>query len=192
MAFFEDLPVGKLTVTGGGSIGTLPTVTGLTVSHKQVGPLVHSTFTLAGVPQTVVNGTEYQGTKLFTFPEGRISVLGVTATLAQTTTSALASTLNASSTGAVALGSVTASNVSLTSTMVDFAPSTAFTSSATINVAGTAVKPVLAAPAHFDGSSTPIAFFLNSAFATTTDVDADATQTWAGTIAVTWILVGDF
>lgn len=192
MSQFEDLTVGKLTLTGGGSIGTLAAVTGLTATHKQLGPYVLSTFTLAAVAQAVVNGTEYQGTKLFTFPAGRVSVLDVTSTLAQTTTSALASTLNASSTGGVALGSVTASNVSLTSTMVDLAPSTAFTSSATINVAGTAVKPVLAAPAHFDGTTTASAMFLNSAFGTTTDVDADATMSWTGTVAVLWFSPGNF
>jgi hypothetical protein len=192
MSFFEDLTVGKVTLTGGGTIGTLASVSGLTAKHKQAGILVQSTFTLADVAQDVVNGTEYQGTKLYDFPEGRILVLGVTASLAQKTTSTLASTLNASSTGAVALGTATASNVSLTSTMVDLLPSTAFTSSATINVAGTAVTAALAASAQFDGTSTAKSMYLNSAFATTTDVDADATQTFTGTVTVTWLSLGDF
>jgi len=192
MSMFEDLVVGKITMTGGGVIGTLPAVTGLSVAHKQLGPFIQSVFTLTAIAQAVVNGTEYQGTKIFTFPTGRISVLDVTSTLAQTTTSVLASTLNASSTGAIALGSVTASNVSLTSTMVDLAPSTAFTSSGTINVAGTAVKPVLGAPAHFDGTGTATPVWLNTAFATTGDVDADATQTITGTISIIWANVGNF
>jgi hypothetical protein len=192
MSFFEDLTVGKVTLTGGGTIGTLAAVSGLTAKHKQAGILVQSTFTLTDVAQDVVNGTEYQGTKLYDFPEGRILVLGVTASLAQKTTSTLASTLNASSTGAVALGTATASNVSLTSTMVDLLPSTAFTSSATINVAGTAVTAALAASAQFDGTSTAKSMYLNSAFATTTDVDADATQTFTGTVTVTWLSLGDF
>lgn len=192
MAFYEDLPVGKLTVTGGGAIGTLASVAGLTVLHKQLGPIIQSTFTLTNVAQAVLDGTEYQSTQLFTFPQGRISVLDVTATLAQKTTSAIATTLNSGVTGALALGSAAASNVSLTSTMVNLAPSTAFTTSTTINVAGTAVKPVLGAPAHLDGSTTPVPMYLNSAYATTTDVDGNATQTWTGTIVVTWINVGNF
>lgn len=177
----------------GASPTGLAVVTGLTaIDNTRDGVLHQTVFTLSGVAQAVVNGTEYQGTKLFTFPEGRVHVLGVTAKLTQTTTSAVASTLNASSTGAVALGTVTASNVSLTSTMVDLAPSTAFTSSATINVAGTAVGFALAASAQFDGTTTAKEMYLNSAFATTTDVDADATMTWSGTITLTWHFLGDY
>lgn len=157
-----------------------------------IGPVRQTVLTLSGVGQTIVNGTEYQSTKIYDFPEGRILVLGVTASLQQTTTSTLASTLNASSTGAVSLGTAAASNTTLSGTMVDLLPSTAFTSSATINVAGTAVTNALAAAAQFNGTSTPVDVYLNSAFATTTDVDADATQTWSGTVTITWVNLGDY
>lgn len=166
-------------------------VTGL--SATTVGDVTQQvTFTLTNVAQTVVNGTEYQSTKLYDFPAGRILVLGVTATLAQKTTSALASTLNASSTGAVSLGTAAASATTLSTTMVDLLPSTAFTSSATINVAGTSVSAALAASAHFDGTTTAKSMYLNSAYATTTDVDADATQTFTGTITLTFVNLGDY
>lgn len=162
------------------------------VKHEQFGPICKTTLTLANVSQTVTNGTEYQSTQIYDFPEGRVLVLGVTATLQQKTTSALATTINASSTGAIALGTAAASNVSLTSTMVDLLPSTAFTSSATINVAGTAVSAALGASAHFDGTSTAKDMYLNTAYATTTDVDGNGTQTISGTIVVTWINLGDY
>lgn len=168
-----------------------PSVSTVTAKHEQFGSLCKTTLTLANVAQAVVNGTEYQGTKIYDFPACRLLVLGVTATLQQKTTSALASTLNASSTGAISLGTATASNVSLTGTMVDLLPSTAFTSSATINVAGTAVSAALAASAQFDGTSTAKDVFLNTAYATTTDVDADATQTISGTVVITWVNLGD-
>ena len=171
---------------------TQPATGKITYKAEQFGALNYVKLTLDNVPQTVVNGTEYQGTKIYTFPEGRILVLGVTATLKQKTTSALASTLNASSTGAIALGTATASNVSLTSTMVDLLPSTAFTSSATVNVAGTAVKAALAASAHFDGTTTAKSIYLNTAYATTTDVDGDATQTISGTINLVFVFLGDY
>lgn len=167
-------------------------VSTVTAKHEQFGPFIKTTLTLDNVAQSVVNGTEYQGTKLYDFAQGRILVLGVTATLQQKTTSALASTLNASSTGAIALGTATASNVSLTSTMVDLLPSTAFTSSATVNVAGTAVSAALAASAHFDGTSTAKDIYLNTAYATTTDVDGNATQTISGTIVLCWVSLGDY
>ena len=171
---------------------TQPATGKITYKAEQFGALNYVKLTLDNVPQTVVNGTEYQGTKIYTFPEGRILVLGVTATLKQKTTSALASTLNASSTGAIALGTATASNVSLTSTMVDLLPSTAFTSSATVNVAGTAVSAALAASAQFDGTTTAKSMYLNTAYATTTDVDGDATQTISGTINFVFVYLGDF
>lgn len=150
------------------------------------------TFTLADVAQAVVNGTEYQSTKLFDFTKGRVHVLGVVGTVAQKTTSAIASTLHASSVGALAFGTAAASNVALTGAMVDLLPSTAFASSATINVAGTAVSAALAAAAQFDGTTTAKSIYLNTAFATTADVAADATQTISGTVTVTYIDLGAY
>lgn len=169
-----------------------PATGSIKIKRETFGFLHQTTLTLDNVPQTVVNGTEYQGTKLFTFPEGRIAVLGVTARLQQKTTSTLASTLNASSTGAIALGTATASSTTLATTMVDLLPSTAFTSSATVNVAGTAVTAALAAMAQFDGTTTAKSMYLNTAYATTTDVDGDATQTISGTITFTWAWLGDY
>ena len=171
--------------------GTLATVTGLTSNEFQCGPFRRTRFILAAMPQAVVNGTEYQGTKIFTFPEGRIYVLGCVASLAETTTSDVASTLNSAVTGALALGTSTASNVALTGAMVDIAPSTAFTTSASTNVAGAAAAPVLAAAAFFDGTGTAKEVYLNSGFATTGDIDLDATMTWTGYIELTWINLGD-
>lgn len=164
---------------------------GVSAKHVAIGGYVQTTLTLNNVAQTVVNGTEYQGTKIYDFPETRMWVVGVVATLQQKTTSTLASTLNASSTGAIALGTATASATTLASAMVDFLPSTAFTSSATVNVAGTAVSAVLAAAAFFDGTGTAKDLYLNTAYATTTDVDGDATQTISGTIVITWLNLGD-
>lgn len=162
----------------------------VTAVEKGNGITHQTVLTLTDVVQAVVNGTEYQGTKIYDFPEGRILVLGVVASLAQKTTSAILTTLN-SGTGAIALGTATASNVSLTGAMVDLLPSTAFTSSATINVAGAAVAAALAAAAQFDGTGTAKDVYLNTAYATTTDVDADATQTISGTVTITWINLGD-
>jgi hypothetical protein len=170
---------------------TQPASGSIAVNREQFGPLTQLTFTLNNVAQSVVNGTEYQSTLLYTFPEGRINVMGVVASLQQKTTSVLASTLNASSTGAIALGTVAASATTLATTMVDLLPSTAFTSSATINVAGTAVTAALGASAQFDGTATAKKMYLNTAYATTADVDADATQTISGTITLTFLYLGD-
>lgn len=168
-----------------------PAVSTVEAKHFQLGPFVHTRLRLNNVAQTVVNGTEYQGTKIYDFPEGRILVLGCVATLQQKTTSDPTTTLNASVTGAIGVGTATASATTLATTMQDIIPTTAFTSSATINVAGTAVSAALAASAQFDGTGTAKDLFLNTAYATTGDVDADATQTISGWIKITWINLGD-
>jgi hypothetical protein len=171
----------------------LPVISGLTAVDNCLDGVIHQTvFTLADVTQTLPNSGQYVGTKLYDFPAGRISVLGVTASLAEKTTSAIASTLNASKTGALALGTATASSTTLDSTMADLLPSTAWTSSATINVAGSAVTGALASAAQFDGTATAIDMYLNAAVATDGDLDADATIAWSGTITVTWINLGDY
>lgn len=175
-------------------IGFIPSAVQAYVSTVEKGDgVTHQTvFTITDLPQAVINGTEYQGTQIYNFPEGRILVMGSTMSIAQTTTSALASTLNASSTGALGIGTATASSTTLSTTMVDLMPSTAFTSSATIDVAGTAVGAALAASAQFDGTTTAKDVFVNTAYATTTDVDGDATQTLSGTITITWQNLGNY
>lgn len=175
------------------SVGTVPQALQATCAATEAGDgVIHqTTLTLTDLAQAVVNGTEYQGTKIYNFPAGRILVLGVTASIAQKTTSAIASTLNSGVTGALAIGTATASSVTLNSTMANLLPSTAYTTSTTIDVAAAAVGAALAASAQFDGTSTPIDVYINTAYATTTDIDADATQTLTGTVKITWINLGD-
>ena len=166
-------------------------VTGL--SAVSIGDVVKQvTFTLTNVAQALPNADQFKGTKLFDFPAGRINVLGVVATLAQKTTSALAGTLNASSAGVLSLGTTTAASTTLDGTQADLLPSTAFTSSATINVAGTAVSAALATAAQFDGTTTAKSLFLNSAYVADGLVDADATQSFTGTITLTYVNLGDY
>lgn len=176
------------------SVGAVPQTLQATCVATEAGDgVVHqTTLTLAALAQTVVNGTEYQGTKVYGFPAGRILVLGVTASIAQTTTSVIADTLNAGVTGALGIGTATASATTLATTMVDLLPSTAFTTSTTINVAAAASTASLAASAQFDGTGTAKDVYINTAYATTGDVDADATQTLSGTVKITWINLGDY
>lgn len=196
-AFADDI-LGRRTSQTVSSVGTVATPTSGTITavHKAGGGMIgYSTFTLTSVLQNVVNGTEYQGTKIWTFPSGiKARVLQAYIDIAQKTTSDLTTTLNASVTGAISLGTATASSTTLSSTMANLVASTAFTSSATINVAGTAVSGYF--DANNDGSETlvvdttssDVSIYLNTAYATTTDVDADATQTLTGTVYLTWLL----
>ena len=181
-----------LTQSGASPTG-LAVVSGLTAVDNTRDGVIHQTvFTLVNVAQAVVNATEYQSTLLYTFPAGRIHVLGVTGSLAEKTTSVILDTLNGGKTGALGLGTAAASATTLATTMVDLAPSTSFLTSTVINVSAAAVGFALAANAQFDGTGTAIPMYLNSAFATTGDVDANATIAWNGTITVTWCYLGDY
>lgn len=169
------------------------TKTGATVTASEygVGEKVHTTvLTLAALPQAIVNtSAEYKGTLVYTFPAGRILLLGALASVAQTTTTTIATSIAAGATGAFSLGSAAASATSLTSTMVDMLPSTAYTSSATIDVQAAVAKGALAASAQFDGTTTPVPVYFNSAIATGS---IDGAQTWNGTLTLTWMSMGDY
>jgi hypothetical protein len=167
-------------------------VTGLSAVNVSQNLIQQVTFTLADVGQTLPNTGQYIGTQLYTFPAGRILVLGCVATLQEKTTSAILDTLNAGKTGAVSLGTTVAASTTLDSTQADLLPSTAWTSGATINVGGTAVSAALASSAQFDGTTTAKELWLNSAVVTDGDLDADATITWTGTITLTYLNLGDY
>lgn len=170
--------------------GTLPAAATPYVSVVEYGDgtFHQSVFTLTAVPITMRDTEQGGGFQIYDFPVGRITRLGATSTIAVTTTSALASTLNAGSTCNYGVGSVTQANATVATTEQDFVNVTAFTSSATVDVAGadaTGVGPGVLA--SLDGTSTAIDAFLNLAVAGATDIDADATVTVTGTVTLTWI-----
>lgn len=166
---------------------------GTNVSAVEYGTdgIVHKTvLSLAAVAQVITNTTaEYAGSLIYTFPQGRILVLGALASVAQTTTTTIATSISAGATGAMGLGSATASATSLTSTMVNMMPSTAYTSSATINVAAAVANGALAASAQIDGTATPVPVYFNTAIATGS---IDGGQTFTGTVTLSWINLGDY
>lgn len=171
----------------------LPNGATVTAVETGFGPYRKTVLTLTATPMTIVDANVAGNVKIYDFPEGRIALLGCIASLAPTTTTAIASTLNAGVAGVWALGSVAAAaDATLTSTEADMLPSTAWTSSTTINVAAATVTGALAAAAQFNGTATAIDMYLNAAITTATDIDADATVTWTGTVTFHWINLGDF
>lgn len=166
--------------------------TGCVASETGFGPLHQTLLTLSSVPMTLADATAGGGTKIYDFPEGRILILGATGTMTFTTTSVLASTLNASVTGNWGVGTVVQANGTLATTEQDIIPTKNFTASATINVAGSTTSSALASSAQFDGTATAKDAYLNVGLATNTDIDADATVTASGTVLITWIQLGDY
>lgn len=186
---------------GAAAFTTNPGDLGVVALECAYGPFHLTRLNLNGFSQTVVNGTEYQGNLLYTFPVGRIIILGCVCSLTPTTTSDVATTLNASKIGNFGLGTtqVASASVTLATTDINISPGTGqtpttFTTSATTNAAGTLMTSALnvSSTAQFDGTSTAIKVYLNSSFSTTGDIDADATFTWAGYINILWAHIGDY
>jgi hypothetical protein len=68
-------------------------------------------------------------------------------------------------------------------------PSTAYTSSATINVAAAVANGALAASAQIDGTTTPVPVYFNTAIATGS---INGGQTFTGTVTLSWVNLGDY
>lgn len=136
------------------------------------------------------------GSLIYTFPEGLIRVHSAAAIgITPTTTSTLASTLNASKTLSVGVGSVqttTQGSGTVSTTEQDIVNAFSATSSATINVAGTAGNGKCGAPQLLDGHTTAAALYLNFQVPTATDIDGDATITASGVVIVDWSYVADY
>lgn len=168
---------------------------GATVASSEVIGVVNKTIlTLTNTPVAMVDATvQGGGVKIYDFPAGRILFLGCIASLAPKTTTVIADTINSAVAGVWSLGrAVATADAALTGTEADMLPSTAFTSSATINVAAATVTGALAASAQFDGTATAIDMYLNSCITLATDIDADGTIAWSGTVTFHWINLGDY
>lgn len=165
----------------------------VTAVEYGLGGFLHKTvLTLASTPVSIADSTTGGGVKIYDFPEGAITVLGGSFSLAPTTTSTIATTLKSGVTIDMGIGTATAGSGSLTTTEDDIIDSATGPSSTTINVAAAAIKALrTSAPANFNGTATPIDAYLNVGVPTATDIDADATITVSGTVTILWLFNGD-
>ena len=199
ISYFDDQPLGSLPVRTNSAIGSLETVTGLSVVHKQLGTQVRSTFTLAGVIQAVVDPTQYQFTKLFTFPAGEIQFMKANVSLQQKTITDVATTIIAAAAGKLGVGTAPASNTTLASTMINLVPGsgetpTPFTTSPTTGTLATLFTAKLKTGVSGDffvieGTTTPSILYLNTAYPTAGDVLLLGSQSFTGTVVVEWQLL---
>lgn len=162
--------------------------------ERGVGNYHRTVLTLTNTPVAITEALSYGSLKLYDMPEGRLFILGVMASLALAVPApqVRASTINDNATIDWALGTVAASNVALTGTMVDLLPlrdEAAFAASG--NGYGAVVSGALAAAAQFDGTTTPVDVFANFGFSDVLDIDADSTINLLGTVQITWVQLGD-
>lgn len=154
--------------------------------------IFHQTvLTITALPIALSDAHVGGGSKIYTFPKGNITITGATASVAETTTSAILTTLNGGKTLSAGVGSVqttTQDSGTLATTQQDLVSAFAPVSSTVINVAAAAAvgsNTATTAP-KFDGSVTALAAFLNCGIPTATDIDGDATSTWTGTVTINW------
>ena len=169
--------------------GSVPTAVGpyVVMTERGNGAFNQTLLTLTRLPITMRDSEQGGGAKIYTFPVGRICRLGAQASIAVTTTSELASTLHTGVTCNYGVGSITQASSTVTSTEQDFVNVTAFTASATIDVAGAVAAGVgPGVLASLDGRSSAIAAFLNLAVAGGGDIDANASVTVTGTVRLSW------
>ncbi len=175
--------------------GAVPSAVAAYVSAVEKGSgVAHQTvLTVTALPITMRDTQQGGGAQIYTFPLGRIFHMGSIGSIAVTTTSVLADTLNAGVTCNWGVGTTTQASATVATTEQDLVNVTAFTASATINVAGATANGVgPAVLASHDGTSTAKAAFLNLAVAGATDIDANASVTVSGTITINWLNVGDY
>jgi hypothetical protein len=170
------------------NVGTV-TGTGISVVERGDGILHQSVFTFSSFALTLLDVDVGEGVKFYDFPVGQITILGSSGSVAETTTSALATTLNASVTYNWGVGTTTQASGTLATTEQNIINSTNGTASATINTAGAASSSSQTIAALvLNGKSTAVDAFFNVGIAVATDIDGDATTTWTGTITITWLL----
>jgi len=175
--------------------GSVPAAVSAYVTATERGDGIYrqTVLTLAALPITMRDTQQGGGAQIYTFPKGRICHLGSIGSIAVTTTSILANTLNTGVTCNWGVGTTTQASATVATTEQDLVNVTAFTASATIAVAGAVANGVgPAVLASHDGTSTAKAAFLNLAVALNTDIDADATVTVNGTITLNWLNVGTY
>lgn len=154
---------------------------------SDIDTVVHqTTLTLTDLEVPVTDAQAFGNKKLYTFPAGRIMVLGLVASI-QWAVKGLRTTINDNASLTWGIGSAAASNITLSSTMIDLLPKTTKVLSAATTAYNTASAAALAAAAQF---ATGVEAYLNTGFETNTDIDADGILKATGTIKMTWVNLG--
>lgn len=167
-----------------------PNGSGVTVVEKGNAVIHQTVVSLSSLSVTVANttGASFGNSKLYDFPEGRILVLGVTASLSFNWAG---TDIAATGSGDFSLGTTGTSDATLNGTDVDLLPSSAMTDPFVAGV-GTGTG-ALAASAHFDGTATAKDMYLNIIIDDADVADAASDDVLVtGTVTVTWINLGDY
>jgi hypothetical protein len=191
---------GKITIESGGSIETSDGVgakNGTTVAVSEQVPILHKTvLTCTALPITIADDAgvaQYGGVKVYDFPEGMLCTMG--AVVSGSVTGGVTGTIIDTWSGAIALGTVTASTgATLVSTEADIMQSVAIAAAtakvAAIDAVSVATALTESGARWLDGTATAKDLFLNIAVADDASHTA-GTVTFTGTVTITWLSLGD-
>ncbi|TPK83471.1 hypothetical protein [Mesorhizobium sp. B2-4-17] len=171
--------------------GLAPPKLGLKAVTTGQGGSYRTVFTFAGMQVPVTDALAYAGQKILDFSDGKVRIKGGTARLQFAVLTTRASTINDSAALTWSLGSAVASSATLAGTMVNVLASTVRTLDGAGAALSTASIADVAAAVTLDGTATPVDLYLNLAFATGTDIDADGTLAVTGTATLLWENWGD-
>jgi len=176
-----------------GSNGTSPD-SAVVATELGLGSIKRTTLTFTNLAVALVDEAgvvAYLGKKIYDFPEGAILLLGATADLAITKSSA---GVNDDWDGDFGIGTVTASNnATLATTEQNLIPTTATPQATSGATTAKGVSTSTEAAKVLDGTTTPIDAFLNVLI---DDADHDVTGTpcnliFNGTVTLHWVNLGD-
>jgi hypothetical protein len=172
--------------------GLAPPKLGLKAVTTGQGGAFRTVFSFAGMQVPVADAQAYASQKIFDFLDGKVRIKGGTARLQFAVPTVRASTINDNAALTWSLGSAPASSATLATTMVNVLAATARTlDGAGANLSTASTADVVATAFTLDGTTTPVDLYLNLAFATGTDIDADGVVAVTGTITLLWENWGD-
>ena len=179
---------------------TLETITGMTVANFGDAAVMKTTITFltaggatyaASDSFAVADTGAMGGKKIYTFPEGRILVLGAVGALSLGVKTAN-TTINDAAAVNYSLGTAAPTEAALTTAnSIDLLPKSGAVTIGTNPAYSAVVKTQLVASAQFDGTGTAIAAHLNFGLGTDTQIDANAAVGVTGYVTILWALVGD-
>lgn len=164
---------------------------GLSAVTTGQGGSFRTVFTFNNMKVTVTDALAYASQKIFDFTDGKIRIKGGTASLTFGVDTARASTINDSASLTWGVGTAPASSITLATTMQNVVAVTTRTLTGAVAAPSPASTADVVAAATFDGTTTAVDLYLNLAFATNTDIDADGILSINGTLTVLYENWGD-
>lgn len=154
-------------------LGVLAPKAGLALKVTGQGGAYRLEFTFTDMKVTVTDALAYANQKLFDFVDGKIRIKGGTATFTFGVDTTRATTINDSASLTWGIGSAAASSATLATTMQNVVAVTTRTLTGAVAAPSPASAADVVAAATLDGTTTPVDLYMNFAFATATDIDAD-------------------